>query len=100
MISPDNKSILLEVEGNIPYIVKDGDFCSPMIDEQTENVSKLITGHIDVSYQPEIIDHEVDPQGFNCDFDEHSYIPQKRKRTRGKKRNQASPGEDGEGEEP
>ena len=82
MISPDNKKILLEVEGNIPYIVKDSDFCSPMIDEQTENVSKLITGHIDVSYQPEIIDYEVDPQGFNCDFDEHSYTPQKRKRAR------------------
>ena len=64
MISPDNKKILLEVEGNIPYIVKDSDFCSPMIDEQTENISRMITGHIDVSYQPEIIDHEVDPQGL------------------------------------
>ena len=70
MISPDNKKILLEVEGNIPYTVKDSDFCSPMVDEQTESISKMITGHIDVSYQPEIVDYDVDPQGLNCDTDD------------------------------
>ena len=59
MISPDNKKILLEVEGNILYVVKDSHFFSPTIDEQTESISKLVTG------QPEIIDHEVHPQGFN-----------------------------------
>ena len=75
--------------------MKDSDFCSPMIDEQTESISRLITGHIDVSYQPEIIDHEVDPQGFNCDLDDHSYnLHETREDGRKKKRNQASPGED------
>ena len=87
MVSPENKKILLEVEGNIPYVV-----CSPTINEQTESISRLITGHFDVSYHPEIIDHEVDPQGFNCDLDEHSYNLQNKARR--KKKNQASPGED------
>ena len=40
MISPENKKILLEVKGNIPYIVKESDFCSPTIDEQVDYVSK------------------------------------------------------------
>ena len=83
MNSPGNQKILLEVEGNIPYIVN-----SSTIDEQTESesISRLIAGHLDVSYQPEIIDREVDPQGFNCDFEDHSYIPQdKVKRKRGEK---------------
>ena len=94
MISPDNKKIVLEVEGNIPYIVKDSDFCTPMVDEQTENISKMITGHIDVGYQPEIVDYDVDPQGFkNCDADDQPCIPQKRKRRRRKKRDPSVPGE-------
>ena len=55
----------------------------------------LIAGHLVVSYQPEAIGHEVDPQGFNCDLDDHSYIPRNKvRRKRGKKKNQASPGED------
>lgn len=37
-------------------IVKDNDFCSPTIDEQIERVSKLITGYIDVGYQPDVFD--------------------------------------------
>ena len=94
MISPDNKKIMLEVEGNIPYVVKDSDFCSPMVDEQTESISKMITGHIDVGYQPEIIDHEVDPQGFNCDMDDQPCIPQRKKRRRRKKRAPMVPGEE------
>ena len=67
-------------EGNIPYIVKDSDFCSPMVDEQTENISRMITGDINVSYQPEIVDHEVDPQGLNCDVDDQPCVPQKKRK--------------------
>ena len=57
-------------------------------------MSKLITGKIGVGYQPDVIDHEVDVQGLNSDFDDRPYEPpMKVKRGRKKKRSPASPGE-------
>ena len=50
VVSPDNKQILREIEDNISYIVKESDFCLPKIDEQAESISRLIPGHLDVSY--------------------------------------------------
>ena len=83
MISSENKKILLEV----PYVVKDSDFCSPTIDEQVEHVSKLIIGHIDAGDQPDVFGHEVDARGFNSDSDNHpSETPVKVKRRRKKKK--------------
>lgn len=99
IISPDNKKIMLEAEGNIPYIVKDSDFCSTMVDEQIENISKMITGYIDVGQQPEIVDYDIDPQGLNCDMDDLPCVPQKRKRRKRNKKDLSIPGEEGRGKE-
>ena len=41
-----------------------------------------------MGYQPDVIDHEVNIQGFSSDFDDHPFGPPvKVKRTRRKKKN-------------